>query len=264
MRSLPQRRHRLTPRAEASRRAEEPDQAADPLVRRGCGRAAALLLLVLAGSSFGCAAVRRTGRFPGQATALFGTGIEERIALNVIAPLWDRYMAPYLARRLADFLDIFEVGFGLGWGGGVQASALVGFVGYVQGRYAWFGVFGADQVGAANDAHYETRGFPVSLLDSARVMFLGGLPLLVRAFAASYFVLGQEDGIGGPMGSSVGYGTLGFVGVSGRDWPMSSSGPVGAAVALGPVAVIARVRAGAVVNFVTGFLGFHVFGSPND
>jgi len=232
-------------------------------------RPAGVVVWLLAGALLsGCSLggnIRRSG--PGVSAVVPSAigPLEQALLLRYVAPIWNRYMAPYLARRMADALDIFEVGVGFGWGLGAQVSAGAGFVGFVRGRYTWYGVFGFGQVGRVPDGRFETRGLPVSWLDSARVLLSSArVSFMARAVMAAVLMLGWEDGIGGPRRATQGNGALAFAGFSGRRAPSSGSGAVGAAVALGPVAAIARVRIGAMLNFVTGFLGFHLFKGPMD
>jgi len=175
----------------------------------------------------------------------------------------------YVVGRFTDFLDIFEIGVGGGMGLGAQASLLVGFVGLEGGRYTWFGIFGADQIGVVPDSRYTCVGVPLSPFWGISSLFSRDNPAQTvggRAMASLLLTLGFEDGIGGPQmspGRRVtrgGYRTVGPFMTSGvMSRPMSGSGPVGASVAIGPIAVVARVRAAAVINFVFGFIGYHPF-----
>ena len=165
--------------------------------------------------------------------------------------------------RLIDFADIFEVGAGWGWGLGAQASAGVASIGAQKGSYTWLGVFGADQIGVVNDDNFQSVGLPYSALYSARTLMSSAAPLGARLVGAGVILPGFEDGIGGPNGQTSGYESLGPMGyaVGGDSW-RSSSFPLGVSTELGPVALVARVRMGALANFMTGFLGFHLFSDP--
>ena len=175
----------------------------------------------------------------------------------------------YVAGRFTDFLDIFEIGVGGGMGLGAQASLLVGFVGLEGGRYTWFGIFGADQIGVVPDSRYTCVGLPLSPFWGISSLFSQGNPAQTvggRTMASLLLTLGFEDGIGGPQmspGKRVtrgGYRTVGPFMTSGvMSRPMSGSGPVGASVAIGPIAIMARVRVAAAINFVFGFIGYHPF-----
>lgn len=231
------------------------------------------LMLILAGLLAGCATGgERFGlglvdlsTIMSLPTAQFGNAP----AYSLSAPIVQTGLVSYATNRLTDAADIFEVGVGLGWGLGAEASAGLGSVGLERGAYTWLGIFGADQIGVVQDDNFQNIGLPFSLIGSGASLAsgtsVGGDALNAPTLDALAMALGYEDGIGGPGKSTGGYETLGPMGFApGHDTWLSSSLPVGGSVALGPVAVVSRVRLAAVANFATGFLGFHVFSGPEE
>jgi hypothetical protein len=184
----------------------------------------------------------------------------------------------YAHDRFFDFVDIFEIGIGIGFGLGADVAALIGFVGLEYGKYTYFGVFGMDQLGVVStDAHY-VIGLPISLLVGFRALFGGetdiaGSGISGRLIGFVLFSLGYENGIGGGIGmgsiggggTRSGYFAVGPLGFSNAysGAPTSKSGEIGASVAVLPIALVARVRGGAIINFFTGFFGWHPFVQPS-
>jgi hypothetical protein len=171
-------------------------------------------------------------------------------------------LVKYAEHRVIDLADIFEIGGGVGSGLGATLSAGVVTIGAQKGAYTWLGIFGADQIGIVQDKGTKAIGLPFTTVYSASAL-MQSASLLSRLGGAGALLTGFEDGIGGPDGSKSGYESLGPMGYSaGRHTWTSASFPVGISLALGPVATVSRVRMGAVANFLTGFVGFHLFKSP--